>query len=433
MESNVIRLRGMDYFQVLIDHHIKKHGGTAHQARIFFHLEGTVSREEIEAVVRSDASISWICNLRLTYTRFHSYARIVTNSGKGEMPIAVVELEQGQEWESFIETHHSDLASSSPVHLLLFNFPDGRTGLLFTFNHILFDYQGIEQFLGGFSKRLDRPLIGNYIKTVGIRSRTNEFFHAIAYAFRKGGRAIFSTRKNPTSFQPDHIEFHTTSLSEDEVVDLKSCLVKLGLELQESIYLMAISAMVIYHQLGTAESRQQKMLFQLPVSTRTRKNRAGILFNALSFFYFNLDPQLMDDLNLVIKRLSGQMKEQINEGLPRAFLTFSDIYKVIPFKIYAWMLGLPTNGQLGSFNVSILGNTFRDVDQFMGRPIRDVKNFPSNTIQPGLTLVFYSFRGEFRMTTSWVKGEFDHKEQIVFHQTLKDGLLGLGVVSKGVE
>ena len=69
----------------------------------------------------------------------------------------------------------------------------------------------------------------------------------------------------------------------------------------------------------------------------------------------------------------------------------------------------------------------------MGRSICDVMNLPSNTVQPGLTVVYYYYRGEFRITSSWVKGEFDHKEKTAFHRALKTGLLGLGAVSKSLE
>lgn len=433
MTNDVIRLRGMDYFQVLIDHHIKKHGGIAHQARIFILLDGIISRKEVDAVIHENSAISWICNLRLRFTRFQAYARILTHAGQGAMPISELTLHPDESWESYAETCHADLAEGSPVYLQLFHFQDGRTGMLFTFNHILFDYQGIEHFLKGFSGGMDVPLIGNYVQTEGFLARTKEFFQAIFYAFRQGDRSMFSTGKNWGKTDVQKIEYHTTSLTGREIGEFKSCVSKKGLELQESIYLMAISAMVVYHYLGNAESRQRKMLFQLPVTTRTRRRNEGVLFNALSFFYFNLDPHLMDDLDLLIERVSGQMKEQIKAGLPRSFLTFSDLYKMIPFKIYSWMLGLPTRGQLGSFNVSILGNTFKDMDQFMGRSIQDVMNFPSNTIQPGLTVVFYYFKGEFRITTSWVKGLHEQKEQMRFHHLLKEELRGLGVITKGLE
>lgn len=428
-----MRFRGMDYFQVLIDHHIKKHGGTAHQARIFIRLDGTVSKDEVESVVQTDPSLSWISNLRLGFTGLHAYARIVSNPEYCEFPISVIKLQPEQQWELSTDLDHVNMMSGSPVKIQLFHFPDDCTGILFTFNHILFDYHGIEQFINGFSKGLDLPLIGEYSKTKGVRSRTKEFFHAIWYAFRKGGQSIFSIRKNRTGLEPAQIEFHTTSLSPDELMTFQTCLSNKGLELQESIYLLAVSAMTIYHQLGTSESRRRKMLFQLPVSTRTRKNGKSILFNALSFFYFNLDPNLMNDLDQIITRLSGQMKEQIKAGLPRAFLTFSDIYKVVPFKIYTWMLGLPTKGQLGSFNISILGHTFKGMDQFMGRSICDVLNLPSNTVQPGLTVVYYYYRGEFRITTSWVEGEFDLQEKTDFHRALRTGLLGMGAVPKSLE
>ena len=428
-----MKLRGMDYFQVLIDHHIKKHGGSAHQAHIFLLLDGLVSKEEVRSIVQADPAIRWICSLRLEFTKPIPYARIRPQAGTGHLPVSSIVLGDGESWESILDAEHTDLRSGSPVCLQLIQFPEDRTGMLFTFNHILFDYQGIEQFLNGFTGGLPRPVIGEYPRTTGIRSRISEFFQAIGYAFRKGGRSIFSLRPGAVPTCPVQTDYLTTSWTDEEFILYQSCLNRRGLELQESIYLLAVSAMVIYHQFGTDLSRDKKMLFQLPSSTRTRKKNSGLLFNALSFFYFNLHPDQMYDLDEVIRQLSHDLKEQIRGGLPRAFLTFSDIYKVIPFPIYSWMLGLPSGGQLGSFNISILGQTFSGMSRFMGKPLLDVANFPSNTIQPGLTLVFYSFRGEFRMTTSWVRDMFDREEQMYFHRELKKGLSGQHVIFKDLK
>ena len=186
----------------------------------------------MKSVIQADSALSWISNLRLGFTWLHSYARMVSNSECSEFPITVLELQPGQLWESSADLDHANMMSGSPVRIQLFHFPDNRTGILFTFSHILFDYQGIEQFINGFSRGFNMPLIGEYLKTKGefVPGQRN-FFHAIWYAFRKGGQFIFSIRKNRTGLEPVQIEYHTDSLSPDELMTFQTCLSNKGIRI----------------------------------------------------------------------------------------------------------------------------------------------------------------------------------------------------------
>jgi hypothetical protein len=75
------------------------------------------------------------------------------------------------------------------------------------------------------------------------------------------------------------------------------------------------------------------------------------------------------------------------------------------------MFNLTSLGELSTFYFYYLGNTFAGLDTFLGHEVIDVKNYPSNSIVPGLTVIFYEFRGQLRLMSSWVEGWFSEEEQ----------------------
>jgi hypothetical protein len=105
------------------------------------------------------------------------------------------------------------------------------------------------------------------------------------------------------------------------------------------------------------------------------------------------------------------MKSQMRRELPQAFIDFTEGYWYMPMPFYYPMMNLPSWGKLSSFSFSTLGNTFTGMNDFLSLPVSEIKNYPSNSISPGFTFLFYEFRGQLRLMTSWVMGQYSNKEQ----------------------
>ncbi|HMT29708.1 MAG TPA: hypothetical protein PKD91_10545, partial [Bacteroidia bacterium] len=151
----------------------------------------------------------------------------------------------------------------------------------------------------------------------------------------------------------------------------------------------------------------------------------AILFNGLSFLFYKLRPEGLHDFESTAKEIKSQMMDQMRKELPAAFIDFADGYWYMPMPFYAPMLYLPSWGKLSSFSFSVLGNTFQNLSEFMGLKVTNITNYPSNSIAPGITFLFYEFRGELRMMTSWVKGQYSEEEQTEVLKKLK-GILVIG-------
>ena len=78
----------------------------------------------------------------------------------------------------------------------------------------------------------------------------------------------------------------------------------------------------------------------------------------------------------------------------------------LKLRFYYQMLKLPSWGKLSSFSFSVLGNTFEGLHSFAGHEIIDIKNYPSNSVTPGITFLFYNYKGCLHLMSSWVKGQY---------------------------
>jgi hypothetical protein len=132
----------------------------------------------------------------------------------------------------------------------------------------------------------------------------------------------------------------------------------------------------------------------------------------------------ISDLTSLIKELKVQMKDQMRKDMPNAFIDFVEGYKFMPMPFYYPMLNLPSWGKLSSFSFSVLGDTFGDLNTFAGLPVTDIKNYPSNSVSPGITFLFYEYKNQLRVMTSWVKGQYADEVQINVHDYLRKILTG---------
>ncbi|MBL0340146.1 MAG: hypothetical protein IPP71_04025 [Bacteroidetes bacterium] len=147
------------------------------------------------------------------------------------------------------------------------------------------------------------------------------------------------------------------------------------------------------------------------------------MFNGLSFLFYKLRPEVLNDLESTTREIKSQMMDQMRKELPAAFIDFADGYWYMPMPFYAPMLYLPSWGKLSSFSFSVLGSTFQNLNEFMGLKVSNIKNYPSNSIAPGITFLFYEFRGELRMMTSWVKGQYSDEEQMAMIKRVMENLV----------
>jgi hypothetical protein len=294
---------------------------------------------------------------------------------------------------------------------------------LFTFHHILFDFAGVQAFIKSLAGKKDIQLFPVNEKPRSFSIRFSAFFKAVFFTFREANRKMTVLEKKLPDKKPSDIVFREVAFSAEETKTINSNLKSLNLETNHSISFLAATAKSIHDNIFSKQKTHNFIWVPVPVNFRKKGNKDAVLFNGLSFLFYKLKPAELRDMNDVITSLRTQMKNQMRNEMPAAFIDFADGYYYMPMPFYYPMMQLPSWGKLSSFSFSVLGNTFVEFNEFMGLPVIDIVNYPSNSTAPGITFLFYEFRGELRMMSSWVKGQYTEEEQANVIRHLRELLL----------
>ena len=403
-------LKGIDYFQLLIDHHNKRYGGPGHEARLAVFLGGSVNQDEVKSLISDNEICDRLCSLHVSKTFGLGYPSLVFSQNKHPIPVTFHNVNDTEIPVSLLN-NPVDVFHRPPLHVQVLYFNNNTSCILFTFHHIVFDFAGVRSFMRSLSGMKDIPLLPQKEKQAPFSIRLRRFFRAVIFTFREANHRMTVPERELPNQKPLTVVYRELQFDEKETNSIHENACKLGLQLNKSIYQVACVSLALHQVIFSKQKKHDFIWLPVPVNFRRKGMNDSVLFNGLSFLFYKLKPGELKNLDTTVEAIQQQMKSQIREELPQAFIDFTDGYKFMPMPFYYPMMNLPSLGKLSSFSFSTLGNTFAEMQQFMELPVMDIKNYPSNPIAPGFTFLFYEFRGKLKVMTSWVEGQYSKLEQ----------------------
>ncbi len=404
-------LRGTDYFQAVIDFHNRKKGGQGHIVRLLLHLKGELEREVLLRCLEDNDLFCQIAGVRLSDKIRKGYPNFcVTSTENKELPVSFHQIMHKDELKPFFQ-EAVPIFEGPPLLLRVIYSQKGDTFLLFAFHHIFFDFQGVQALIASLNGDFSIPLLSPVPPKSTFREKARGFFRSSGIAFRGGNFNMWSIPV-PLPDRTEHpIVFRELVFEVSETQRVLQQCRGMGAAYNKSAYLLAGVATALYQQFFRESGKKKFFWVPVPVNTRRRGSKGGVLLNNLSFLFLKIEGDDLDSFEETLNSIKRSMKRQISAKSPKHFINFLEGYLPIPLPIYNAMFNLPSLGELSTFSFSYLGNTFAGLDTFLGHEVIDVKNYPSNSIVPGLTVIFYEFRGQLRLMSSWVEGWFSEEEQ----------------------
>ncbi len=422
MSDKRIFLKGIDYFQLLIDHHNKRHGGTGHEARLAIYFNGVVDLETVKSEISSNELCNRLAKIRLSKNGGLGFPFLYFIEKKNSIPISFHQVESDKIPDP-VMNYTVDVFKEPPLHIALLHFGNGNSCVLFTFHHILFDFAGVQSFINSLTGMKDIPLFPPNEKPAKFSIRFRRFFREVFFTFKEANwKMTVAERKLPQE-RPLKFVYRELSFTKEETARIfKNCEHR-GLSLNRSSFLVGVVCKALHDEIFSKQRKHEFIWVPVPVNNRKKSNRDAILFNGLTFLYYKLNPEDLQSLEATLERIGNQLREQVRKELPQAFVDFCDGYWFMPMPFYYPMLNLPSWGKLSSLAFSSLGNTFSGLDKMFGLPVSEIKNYPANPVSPGFTFLFYEFRGTLRLMTSWVEGQYNSDEQKSVLSSVRDFLL----------
>lgn len=415
-------LRGIDYFQLLIDHHNKKKGGLGHASKLAILLKGHLDKDAFLQRIADNEHCRQIARIRIHKTWGLGYPSIFFEKKEGQIPVSFHTLNTESIPPAFFN-HPVQVFKKAPLHIQVLYLNNGDTCLLFTFHHILFDFSGVQSFIASLCGTPGIPLLPPPPEPPPFSKRFKAFFQAVAFTFKEANAKMTSLERKLPGITPLWTTYKEIRLSTQETKQIVENCQKNGAAFNQSAYLLACVSIALQENIFSKQKNNRFLWIPVPVNFRKKGTRGAILLNGLSFLFYKLKPDNLSDTKETVHCIQNQMKEQMRKGLPQAFIDFADAYWYVPLPIYYPMFNLPSLGKLSSFSFSLLGEAFPSLDSFMDLPVLDITNFPSNSISPGLTILFYEFRGQMRFMSSWVQGAYTSEEQDLVLNRIRDLLL----------
>ncbi|MCB0521982.1 MAG: hypothetical protein H6577_05690 [Lewinellaceae bacterium] len=416
-------LSGIDFFQVLVDHHIRRKKGPGHVTRLAIFLEGRLERERLERAVAENDLCRRIARLRLHSHGGLGYSYVAETKKPGCLPVSFHEADSATIPAGCLNAP-LDFHQRPPVGIQVFFFNNpARTCLLFSFHHTVFDHAGVQAFIRSLNGERGVALFPGRPFHTPVPRRFQAFFKAIGFAFTQGNTKMTEFGR-PLPAGQKAIVFKEVVFSKEETRAAAANSARYGAGHNKSAFLLAAVCKALHDNIF---SRQQKHGFiwtPVPVNFRKKGGQDAALLNGLSFLFYKLRIQDLATLTSTVDAIQLQMRDQVRRRLPHAFVEFVNGYRFVPLPIYYPMFNLPSLGKLSTFSFSSLGDSFHGLDEFLGLPVADIQNFPSNLIVPGLTVIFYEFRGHLRLMSSWVDGWFSEAEQAAILGYIKSLVVG---------
>ena len=415
-------LSGIDYFQLLIDKHAKRKGGVGHIVRLKLTLEGHLPQQMLQDKIHHNSSLQKIARTRVSTNFGFGYPYLYFTKKDCGIPIHWHEYHKKND-DTFLNIALNPF-EAPPLRIDAYHTTANATILIFSFHHILFDHIGIQEVLRCIDSGKEVCLVPPKHNKIPFLKRAHAFFQAINFAFKHGTTKMSSLQKKLPPDRPLKANFHETAFTVAEGNQILDQINKNDAQHTPSLYFIEQVAKSFHSNIFKKQHEHDFFWIPVPVNDRLKTKDNYLLTNGLTFLFYKLSKEALNQKASAIPMLQKQMKEQIKKRLPKAFLSFADGWWYFPLPIYYLQWQLPSWGKLSSFSVSYLGTTLPEMQTFLGHEITDLTHYPSNVVRPGLTVIFYYFKGTLRVVTGFVRNDFTAKEENQIMQDLKNRLLG---------
>jgi hypothetical protein len=186
----------------------------------------------------------------------------------------------------------------------------------------------------------------------------------------------------------------------------------------------AASALMELHQLQQRIGKPSpSYVLPVPVSLRGKGSVEPLFCNQVTMMMTQLLPAQLDTTARAVAALKPQIAQAMRDGLIEAGVAIAEISRFLPLSPYMFMLKYGLRGEICSFFYGDVAAVTPLLTTFCGATVREFTHIGSTTPSPGIGSIFYSFRGELRVTVFHLETHFTAAEARSFAQGLRARLL----------
>ncbi len=386
-------LSGADCFHLVLDKHAKKHGAGGNVMRKIFYFKKALSFDKINGILKSSPVIYWLCNIKLEHgflLKLPCWKYV--NSGR-EIIFREHHTDNENEIPEIILTRDITVDSDRFIEADLVYYSSGSCAFILSWNHILLDAKGttlLFEHLNQLSENKPQPFD---IFFPGKEKKTN----IITYIrnMYKVKKFVQTSARPPVSYIADYNSKHgdektlnkIISFKVDETEKISTRAYTTGSRFGPTLYFIACCSHVI-HLLNQQKNQTGDLWLPVPYDGRLKGAAGPLISNCVSFLFYRIPKEKLNNIPETVKYLSHQMKMQIKDGIPQKYTMFLNMMRHIPLWLYYFLISHTAKGAFASFLYTSTGDNFNDLKSLFGEPLHKLTMTPALTFPPGLTFVF---------------------------------------------
>ena len=416
---------------------MRRYGLPGNVCRVALRLDGGLDTDLLRERVAASPILNWLARVRIVRslpllpprwhaaagpkTFFHEHNGAAANGAEpGTLPPAVAERDLR--------------ADEGPALALdLVRNADGTRHLVYSWNHALMDARGAElmlRHLNAGQEVKDPPTVENLINPAQKVWNLSKWWNSVKLArgsmewLRKSGsEPVFTLMQSLRPAGPCRGQCRLLSFSEEETARMDARCQSLNAGFRRSNFYLASSIRALHAVAQGRGNKDDAYLVPVPHDMRRRGANGPIFSNQLSILFYRIEPRQAGTLSEIIAEVTRQMMDQIRDRFPEACMAALDMFKPMPLDYYVRHLGQPTRGKFASLCFSDSGETCAGMSQLLGGRIQEVTHLVPTWRPPGLTILFWSFKGRPRVLLSWVDDCLSPAEVNILEEGLRAALL----------
>lgn len=410
------RVSGADHFHVLVDREMRHRQLPGNMSRMLFTFGAGTNVESMAQTLATNTFFNEVrsIGLKLSWPSLPHWERFSpTDTGmaiRRKMPFAG--------WLD--ECLARPILHGEGAIRIEFLEDDGQQShALITFNHAVFDHQGMINALHGLNRgSWDGPLFSEP-ENFRVFDELRQTLVAAAHAFSASGPRMASLVKLSPKPQTHYVFL---DFSEAETIKIKERSGQAGFNL----YVLGTMAMAVGQLLANKGSSAPYLWFSTPHSLRKKGTAGHVVGNAMSFFFYRLRGDLLGQMAQVADTLHEQLRDQVRHHRPNAYAALLRSFRWVPMPLFSTMFRMPSWGRWATFANSDLGNLDRMPAQFLGADIVATRHYPPVPSPPGLCFATGLEGGKLRITIGHTTHALSENAGREFGLSLRNMLLQTG-------
>jgi hypothetical protein len=418
-------LNGCDYLMLGFDHELRRHGYAGNSCQIDLQLDRAIVPETLRERVA-------------VLLQRHPILR--ARPGGWFMPTWKLPNELSADAAAgYVRTHRAapglreklcdrslDLKRGELFRFDLIEQPAGRMDVVFTWAHTLMDANSAEHFVA-LVGREDLPL------PALVPPPSNRPPKKFGEKFRLGRKSVLQLdeyiKAQPRTvgvrfpIAPKVQRFRVERFTAEETVQVRALGAKLCGAFGGAQF-HAAAAMIELHQLHQRVGRPSaSYVLPVPVSLRAKGSFEPLFCNQVTMMMTQFLPEHLDSTAQAVAALKPQIAQAMRDGLIDAAVAIAEISRGLPLPVYLFLLKSGLRGEICSFFYGDVAAVTPTLTTFCGATVEEFTHIGATTPSPGIGAIFYSFRGQLRITVFYLETHFTAAEAESFATGLRARLL----------